>query len=490
MNGSTTLKNKTIYGFVWSFTELILNQGIQFIIQIILARLLIPEDFGIIGMITVFIALSNSIIDSGFSNALIREKEVTQKDYSTVFHFNLIISVVMYIMLFILSPAISVFFNEGRLISILRILALSIVINSFGMIQRTMLVKKIDFKTQTKISMIASILSGIIGIVVALIGFGVWSLVIRTLFMSLIQSILLFAYNRWIPSLIFDINSFKRLFKFGWKMLVSGLIDTMYLNLYYLIIGKNFSASCLGYYTNASKLKDTVSQSITGAIQKVSYPVLSSIEDGDQNLKKAYKKIIKNAAFIIFPIMIGLAAVGDSFIKCLLGEKWIPSIVYFQILCFEGVMYPIHAINLNILQVKGRSDLFLKLEVIKKIIAVLFIVGALALGFGINGLLLVAVLTSYIDYLINAYYSKELINYSIKEQVKDLFPIISISTLMGILVYLIGIVLPFNNMISLIIQIIIGITMYILQGKIIKSEELNMMLELLIKLFKRIKINN
>lgn len=482
MKQRNNLESKTIDGFFWSFLELIMNQGLQFIIQIILARLLLPEHFGVIGMITIFISISNALVDSGFSNALIREREVTQNDYSTVFYFNLIISVLIYLILFFSAPAISDFFEEKILINILRILALSLIINSFGSIQRVMLIKKINFKTQTKISIISALFSGSIGIMAAMMGMQVWSLVIRTLTMNFIQSLLLILYNRWMPTSVFDMKSFKKLFNYGWKILASSLLDTLYNNLYYLIIGKKFSVLELGYYTNADKLKSAVSQSITGAIQKVSYPVLSIIEGGDIKLKAGYKKIIKCCTFIIFPIMIGLAAIGEPLISILLGEKWIYSIVYFQILCFEGMLYPINAINLNILQVKGRSDLFLKLEIIKKVLGILTIAIMLVLGFRIIGLLWGLVLNSYIEYFLNIYYANTLIKYSIKEQLKDIYPSFFISIIMGIIVYFVGITLPFNNIIILLIQIILGMLIYVFASNQIKSEELNIMIDLIRRL--------
>lgn len=466
-----TLKTKTISGLFWSFSDLIMNQGIQFFIQIILARLLLPEDFGLIGMITVVIAVSNSIVDSGFANALIREKNVTQKDYSTVFYFNLITSFVIYIILFFSASSISNFFAEERLISILRVISLTLIINSFGLVQRTILTKKIDFKTQTKINVIASVSSGVFGVIAAFMGLGVWSLVIRTVLMSLVQSALLSLFNKWVPSLEFDVNSFKKFFKFGWKLLASGLINTLYSNLYFLIIGKGFSAVELGYYTNAAKLKDTATQSITSAIQKVSYPVLSNMND-DVKLKDSYKKILKNSAFIIFPVIIVLASVSNPLISTLFGAKWIPSIVYFEILCFEGMLYPIHAINLNVLQVKGRSDLFLKLEIIKKTISLTLIGIVLILKMGILYLLWGAVLNSFISYFINTYYTKDLINYPIKEQIKDIIPSFIISFAMGILIYWTGVILPLSNILILMIQVTIGIVLYVLLNKIIKSEEL------------------
>jgi len=472
MQEQTSLKNKTITGMFWSFSDLVSKQGINFLIQVILARLLLPKDFGIIGMVTIFIAVSNSVIDSGFSSALVREKKVIQEDYSTVFYFNLAMAVMMYIILFFSADVISNFFNEPQLVAILRVLALVLIINSFGLIQRTMLIKKIDFKTQTKISVISSIISGIIGIALAYLGYGVWSLVIRMLSMQFILSLLLCLSNKWIPSLVFKMDSFKRLFGFGWKLLVSGLIDTLYNNIYYVIIGKSFSAIELGYYTNAKKIRDTASQSITTSVQKVSYPVLSSINGDNKRLRSGYKKILKNSVFITFPIMIGLAAVANPFINLLFGTNWVASIPYFQVLCFAGILLPLHSINLNILKVKGRSDLFLGLEVIKKVIGVTSIGIVLFFKLGIMGLLWTVVFNSYIAYFINSYFSAELLSYPTKEQIKDITPIFIVSILMGTLVYFSGTMLPDNNLVKLLAQIFIGVVTYIGISRIAKIEEL------------------
>lgn len=484
----TTLKKKTISGLFWSFSDLIANQGIQFIIQIILARLLVPKDFGIIGMITVFIAISQSFIDSGFTNALIREKEVSQEDYSTVFYFNLAMAVLMYAILFFSAGIISRFFKEPQLMAILRVIAIVLIINSFGLIQRTMLTKSINFKTQTKISIMSSIISGIIAVIFAYVGFGVWSLVIKTLTMQLIQSLLLCIYNKWVPSLVFRMDSFKKLFGFGWKLLVSGLINTLYNNLYFLIIGKAFSAIDLGYYTNAQKLRDTASQSISSSVQKVSYPVLSSIKEDKEKLRDGYKKIIKMSVFITFPLMIGLAVIANPLIRLIFGSKWINSIDSFQILCLAGMLFPLHAINLDILQVKGRSDLFLALEIIKKVIGLISIIIVLFFKLGIIGLLWAAVATSFIAYFINSYYSAEMLSYSTMDQIKDITPAFIASVLMMIVVYFSGIILPNNNLIKLIVQTIIGIVSYVSICKIMKLEELNNVNKLLSSILKRVTI--
>jgi O-antigen/teichoic acid export membrane protein len=470
MHEHKSLKKKTISSLLWSSSGLIADQGIRFIILIVLARLLMPTDFGIIGMITVFIAVSQSIIDSGLKNALIREKDSTQDDYSTVFYFNLLMAVLLYGILFITAPIISEFFGEPQIISILRVLSFVVIINSFGLIQRTILVKKIDFKSQTKISVMSSVLSGVIAIICAYLGFGVWSLVIQTLVMQFIQSLLLSLSNKWVPSLVFSIDSFKRLFGFGWKLLVSGLINTLYQNIYYVIIGKFFSASMLGYYTNAQKLRDVASQSITTSVQKVSYPVLSKFQD-DKKLKKGYQKIIKSSVFITFPLMIGLAAVADPLINLLFGDNWVKSISYFQILCFAGMLFPLHAINLNILQVKGRSDLFLRLEILKKVLGIGLIALVLSLKLGIIGLIWAAVLNSFIAFFINSYYSANLLAYSTKDQIKDILPIALVSTLMGGIVFVMGTILPDNNLIRLVLLTIVGVSSYIGFCKLFKIEE-------------------
>ena len=488
MQEQTSLKNKTITGMFWSFSDLISKQGINFLIQVILARLLLPKDFGIIGMITVFVAISQSFIDSGFSTALIREKKVSQEDYSTVFYFNLVMASVTYIILFFSADAISSFFNEPQLVAILRVLALILIINSFGLIQRTMLVKKIDFKTQTRINVISSITSGIIGITFACLGYGVWSLVIKMLSMQFIQSLLLCLSNKWIPSLVFKMDSFKRLFGFGWKLLVSGLIDTLYKNIYYVIIGKSFSATELGYYTNAQKLRNTASQSITTSVQRVSYPVLSSINGENERLRLGYRKILKNSVFITFPIMIGLAVIANPFINLLFGVNWAASIPYFQVLCFAGMLLPLHAINLNILKVKGRSDLYLGLEIIKKVVGVTSISIVLFLKLGIMGLLWTVVLNSYIAYFINSYFSAKLLSYSTKEQIKDIMPIFIVSILMGTLVYFSGTVLPDNYFIKLVVQIFIGVVTYIGISRIAKIEELRTVYDLIGSFLKKGKL--
>lgn len=415
-----SLKEKTVNGLIWSFIDSFANLGVQFIVGIILARILSPREFGLIGMLTIFIAISQSFIDSGFSTALIQKKECTQNDYSTVFYFNLAVSIFCYILLFILSGAISSFFNEPQLKPLTQVLGFGLIINSFGIIQRTILTKNINFKLQTKVSLVASLGSGIIAITMALKGYGVWSLVALTLSRYTLTSVFLWIWSNWKPAFVFCKKSFTELFSFGSKLLLSGLIDTIYRNSYYLVIGKFFSAAELGFYTQADQFQTLPSANLTGIISRVSYPVLASIQEDKVRLKTHYRKLIRSTMFITFILMLGLSAVAKPMIITLIGGKWLPAVVYLQLLCWVGMLYPLHAINLNMLNIQRRSDLFLRLEIIKKMLAVPIIFAGVF--FGIKIMILGMIAISFIALYLNSYWSGKMIGYSFIQQVKDVFP--------------------------------------------------------------------
>lgn len=486
MDKQNSLKKKTLSGLLWSFGDLMGNQGSQFIIQIILARMLLPEDFGLIGMIIIFVAISNSISDSGFTQALIREQKVTQTDYSTVFYFNIGVSMFIYTVLYLTAPLISSFYAQPELTGLIRVLSLGVIINSFAIIPRAMFTKEVNFKVQAKANLAASIISGFFAVGAAFSGLGVWSLVIRQLSMGGMQSIFLSFSRKWMPSMVFSLESFKRLFRFGWKLLVSGLIDTIYTNIFFLIIGKQYSAKSLGFYTNASKFSDVAAQTLTASLQRVTYPVLSSLQNDENRLKQAFRKIIKLSGFIIFPVMAGIAAIAEPLIHLVLGEQWAGMVVYFQFLCIAGMLYPIHAINLNILQVRGRSDLFLYLEIAKVTVLSLLIVLVLWFKLGIMGLVAVIVINSYVALYFNTYFSAREISYSIKEQVKDLFPMYLISLAMGIAVYIGGEYLFESNLLKLLFQISLGIILYIAISKLLRIKELSIVVDLLKPMLKKI----
>lgn len=468
MSENSSLKSKSVKGASWSFIDSMATQGITFLVGIILARLLSPGEYGLIGIITIFISIFNSIVDSGFSNALIRKTDADDKDYNTCFYTNLAFSIVLFAVLFFSAPFISSFFNEPQLIPLLRVMAIIIIINAFAIIQRTIITKRIDFKTQTKISVITAALSGIVGISMAYMGFGVWALAIQQICRQLFQTLFLWFFNRWWPSFVFSIESFRYLWGFGWKLLVSGLLNTAWMEIYQVVIGKCYTPASLGLYTRAQQFASLFSSNITGVVQRVSYPVLSSIKDDKERLKGAYKRVIRSTMLITFVCMLGLFAVSKSLVLVLLGEKWIDCVPMMRIVCFNMMLYPLHAINLNMLQVQGRSDLFLRLEIIKKIIAV----GPLLLGIfvGIYWMLGSSVLVGFISYYLNAYYSGPFLNYSIKEQVKDVLPSFLIAAIMAIPVFCMSYI-PLNNVLLLIIQILVGAAIVIGLCERIKLQE-------------------
>lgn len=479
---SESLKNKTIHGVGWSFVDNVASSGITFLVGLVLARLLTPAEYGTLAMISIFIAISNSIVDSGFSNALIRKIEIKRIDYNTVFYFNLVIGVFLYLILFICSPAISRFFKEPILISVTRVIGLVLIVNALSIIQRTIFVKEVNFKIQTKISFIASISSGAIGIGLALLGYGVWSLVGQQLSRQILNTLFLWIYGSWRPVWEFSVNSFKELFGFGSKLLVSGLINTVYNNVYYIIIGRFYSSAQLGQYTRAEQFNTIFSSNMTSVIQRVSYPVLSSIQDDPERLKQAYRHIIKTTMLVTFACMLGLAAIAKPLIIILIGEKWLPAASYLQIICFSGMLYPLHAINLNILQVKGRSDLFLKLEIIKKLIAI----GPIVIGIisGIEIMLWSWVFTSIVSYFLNSYYSAALISYPTKKQVFDILPTFLISFFVSGIMWSISF-LSLSIYVMLPLQCLTGLFLAIYIYEKIRLPEYIEMRQLVLSLFSR-----
>ena len=450
---SESLRHKTVKGVSWSFIDSLSSQGVTFLVGLVLARLLTPEDYGLLGIIIVFISVFNSIVDSGFSSALIRKTNATENDYNTVFVSNLAVSSILCATLYIFSPSIATFFARPPLTNLLRVMSFIIIINAFSLIQHTLLIKKIDFKTLTKVSLISSITSGVLGIVMALCGFGVWSLVGQQLSRQGLNTIFLWVFTHWYPKLQFSVESFKGLFGFGWKLLVSGLISTIWNEIYQVVIGKCYTPAILGQYTRAQQFSSIFSSNLTSIIQRVSYPVLSSVQEDNARLKGGYKRIIKISMFFSFVLMLGMAACAKSMIQVLIGVQWLPAVPMLQILCFIMMLYPLHSLNLNMLKVEGRSDLFLKLEIIKKFIAV----GPILLGiFGSIYLMLIgSVFTGVISYFLNAYYSGPAIGYSIKEQVFDILPSFGIALLMGGIVFAMSFI-HISPFILFPIQIVVG----------------------------------
>ena len=464
---SESIKSKTIKGVGWSFADNLFNQGITFLVGLVLARLLTPQEYGLIGIILIFVAVFNSIIDSGFSSALIRKNDVKDEDYNTVFITNMSFSFILFLVMFFSAPAIANFFDQPQLIPLTKAMSSILIINAFSLIQKTILIKNVDFKTQTKISVIASLISCTVGVGMALAGYGVWSLVGQQISRQLINSAFLWIWAKWYPKLQFSVKSFKELFGFGWKLLASALIDTMWKEIYQVIIGKCYSPSTLGQYTRAHQFGSIFSTNLTSIVQRVSYPVLSKLQDEKERLKFGYKKVIKVTMLVTFCCMLGLAAVSKAMIITLIGDQWIPAIPFLQIICLQMMLYPLHARNLNLLQVQGRSDLFLRLEIIKKSISVLPLL--LGIFVDIYWMLGGSVITGFISYYLNAYYSGRFLNYSIKEQIKDILPSFLVAITMALAVYM----LSFINMeplLLLIVQLATGLIVTIALCEITKLE--------------------
>lgn len=469
-----SLKNKTVKGTVWSSIERFSVQGVQFIVMIFMARILTPDDYGIVGMLSIFIAVSQAIVDSGFSQALIRKLDRNQVDNSTVFYFNVGVSILLYFILFFCAVPISKFYNEPILIPVTRLLALIIPINSFSVVQRALLTVNLDFKTQATASLIAAFCTGAVGLSLAYTGFGVWAIVWSWITSAFINNLLLWFLTHWHPILAYSWASFHSLFNFGSKLLASGIIDTLYNNTYTIVIGKVFKASDLGFFTRANQFSNLASENITGIFHRVSYPVLCTIQDDDQRLAEVYRKMLKTSAFVIFPLMIGMASVAKPMIVSILSEKWLYTAVLLVPICLGGMWYPVHAINLNLLQVKGRSDLFLKLEIIKKLLGVGIIVGSIPLG--LYWMCWGTVLSSLLALVINTYYTGKLISLGFFKQMWDLFPILILSLTMGCASWSLVTYVPMHSGAALAAGIGVGFIYYVSMSKIFKFPEYNELL--------------
>ena len=474
----SSLKEKTVKGMMWSSIDRFSTQGIQFVFSILIARLLLPSDYGVVAMLNIFLAVSQTFIDSGFGTALIRKLDRTEVDFSTVFYFNIAVSLFFYGVLWLASPYIAAFYDIPLLEDVTKVVALTLVFSSLSGIQNAKLAINLDFKKRAKISVSTTVLTGAVGLWLAYNGYGVWALVVQSVFSALLRSMLLWAWVRWLPRLVFSWSSFREMFSFGSKLLASALLDTVYNNVTTLVVGKVFSSSTLGLYSRANGLAQYPSSNITGVLQGVTFPVLSSIQNEPERLANAYKRFLRLSAFIIFPLMVGLAAVADPLIRIVLTDKWEGAIYLLQIICFSMMWYPIHAINLSLLQVKGRSDFFLKVEIIKKIQGV--IVLCITVPMGIVAMCYGGVVSSLLCLIYNAYYTQKLIGYGYVAQMKDLFHILAHALVMGIGVWCI--VQTCDSLwLQLSVGVVAGMVYYIAGAYLMRFEELQELLALLHK---------
>lgn len=461
------MRGSIISGLVWKFAERIGAQGIGFIVSIVLARLLSPQDYGLISLITIFLAVSGVFIQSGFGTALIQKKDADNIDFSTVFYFNIMISLIFYFLLYIISPYIAKFYNEPSLTKIVRVMSMSLIISAVNNVQHAYVSKTMQFKRFFYSTLVGTILSGFLGVAMAYMGFGVWALVAQQLFNTLVDTIVLWFTVKWRPQLVFSIKRLKSLFSFGWKLLISGLIDTLYNNIYGLLIGKVYNSSLLGLYNRGNQFPNLIVSNINGPIQSVLLPALSEEQDNKERLKSMVRRSIVTSSFIIYPMMIGMAAVAKPMVNILLGEKWLGCVFFLQISCITLAFWPIHTANLQAINAVGRSDIFLKLEIIKNILGIVVLV--MSIPFGIKVMVIGRAIQGFICTIINAFPNKKLLGYSFVEQWKDLIPSLVISLLMGLLVISVEL-LGFNSYITLLIQIPVGALTYFGVAYLLKFE--------------------
>ena len=473
-----TLKQATTKGLFWSSVERFSNQGVQFVFSIILARLLSPSDYGIIAMVTIFFAVAQSFVDSGFSNALVRKTDRVEEDLSTCFYFNIGVGIIAYIVLFLIAPLVANFYNQPILSPIIRITGLEVMLNSLCVVQQALFTIKIDFKSQAKITLSATVISGIVGILLAYQGYGIWALVWQGVASSIVRMGLLWLMSKWRPRTGFSKSSFNYLFGYGSKLLASGLLDTIYNNIYPIVIGKFYNPAQLGNYSRALGWAQLPSANITSILQRVTFPVLSAIQDDTLRLQNSYRRLLKLSAFIVFPLMMGLAAIASPLIRVILTAKWDGCVLYLQILCFALMLYPIHAINLNLLQVKGRSDLFLRLEIIKKIIGVIILIITIPLG--ITAMCLGMVFSSIICLIVNTYYTSRFIDVGLLTQLKDLRIILINSLVMGGGIYILTSFIDIEGL-KLVMGIVIGFLLYFIGSFYFSKAELQEVISLIKK---------
>ena len=460
-------KNKVISSLIWKFLERGGVQGVQFVLSIILARLVSPEDYGVIAILLVFIQIATVFIQSGFNTALIQKKEADDIDFSSIFYLSFFVAAILYVILFFGAPLAASFYKIEELTDLLRIISLTLFFGAVNSIQNAYVSKTMQFRRFFFSSMGAVIGSGIVGIVMAYKGFGVWALVAQQLVRDFLICIILWFTVKWRPKLRFSFTRVKSLFSFGWKILVSGLLDTIFRNIYNLIVGKIYNEETLGYFNRGQQFPQVIATNLDGSIQSVMLPTLSSHNDDVTEVKRITRRSISMSAFILMPCMFGLAAIAKPLVQVLLTDKWLPCVPFLQLACISYAIYPIHTANLTGINALGRSDVFLKLEIIKKVITILNILITIPLG--ILAMAIGQVISGFISSFINAYPNKRLMNYSYLEQIKDLIPSFLCSIVMAVCVWSLHFI-PMASGLLLLAQIVTGIIVYIFLCKICKIE--------------------
>lgn len=462
MNNKSVLSN-----FIWRFLERCGAQGVTLIVSIVLARLLDPNVYGTIALVTIFTTIMQIFVDSGMGNALIQKKDADDLDFSSVFYFNIVMCSVLYLIMFFLAPFIAKFYNLPELTAVVRVLSLILIISGVKNVQQAYVSRHLMFKRFFFATLGGTIGAAVVGILMAYFGFGVWALVAQMLFNTTIDTLILWITVKWRPKKMFSMQRLKSLFSYGWKLLISALLDTVYNNIRQLIIGKVYTKSDLAYYNNGKKYPEYLVSNINTAIDSVLLPTMSNEQNHPERVKSMTRRAIKTATFIIMPLMVGFAVCSRQLVSLILTDKWLPSVPFMQIFCISFAFYPIHTANLNAIKAMGRSDLFLKLEIIKKSIGVVTII--IAIKFGVMAMAYSMLITSFISQVVNSFPNKKLLNYSYLEQVKDMLPQIILSLVMGAIVYAVTF-LKLSSVITLVIQIPVGVFVYWVGSKLFHIE--------------------
>ncbi|MNQ33457.1 Teichuronic acid biosynthesis protein TuaB [compost metagenome] len=477
-----SLKRAALSGVLWSAIQQFSTQGITFVVSIILARLLSPSEFGLIGMITVLMSIGTVLMEGGLGQSLIRTTNPTEEDYTTVFYFNLIGSFVIYFFVFFISGSIAEFYKQPLLESVIKWYCLIFVINAFSSVQYTKLSKQMEFRKELTIVIPSLILSSIVGIVMAYMGYGIWSLIVSALVQSASASIQLWIRSDWKPSISFNREKFDYHFHYGYKLTLSGVLDAIFVNAYAIIIGKFFAPAQVGFYNRADTLKQLPVSNISVVLNKVTFPLFAQVYNDDERLKDIYKRIMQMVLFVIAPTLLFMSALAEPLFRLLFTAKWLPAVPYFQILCWNGILYPIHAYNLNILKVKGRSDLFLKLEIVKKFMVIIVIVATIQ--FGIQGLLYGSILSSVLAFFINSYYTGIFLNYTSIKQLLDLLPTVCLATIIGLVIYEMDFILKdylSYDILRLVVGSFTGMFLYLVAAYIFQMNSLNELIKIIKK---------
>lgn len=463
-----SVKNKAVKGVMWNTIERFSSQGIQFVLTIVIARLLSPSDYGLIAMLSIFMAIAQTMIDSGLYNALIQKQDRTETDYNTMFYFNFVVSAIIYLLLFVSAPLIASFYEQPLLVKIIRVYCLVLVTNSLGVIQVARLTIALDFKKQMIATLSSVVVGGGLGLGMAYSGFGVWTLVFQNLIGNLTWVFVLWYYTRWRPGWEFSWTSFRSLFSFGSRLLIASMLNTLYTNMYSLVIGKYFNASTLGYFNRSYTLGQFPVQNFGNVVQKVLYPIQCKYQNDNDKFNQIFITYLRLSGFILFPLMIGLAVLSAPIITLLLTDKWLPAASLFQILCLAFMWFPTMQANVSVLDAKGRSDYHMRSEIIKKIIAVIVLL--LTLPWGIKMVCCGLLFYSLIDILVVIAYSRKLTGIGYKSQMHILAPSFLASICMGSIVYLVTLHISSVNG-KLVVGIISGALFYILTTWLLKFQE-------------------